>query len=248
MHGSPGATAFGAIAAIPFLIGLPVSAQAAPPVGDSTQTLVLFGQLVPYRLYVPDIPAPASGFPLLIALHGGGDDHHKYFTGYDNGEMKRVAQHVGMVVACPRTAPYGGYRGAAETEVKAVLEDVLSKLPIDRGRVYLFGHSMGGVGALELLAAHPERFAAAASFAGPVPPTLAGAFRNKPVYLAHGDRDEIVPVEHSRRLAAAIERAGGRVRYHEIAGADHNSRVAAEFSAILSWLAAQGGDAGRVQP
>ncbi len=212
---------------------------AALPVGDTTQTISLFGQSIPYRLFVPDTPVPASGFPLLLALHGGGDDHTKYFTGYNHGEMKRVAQSAGMVVACPRTTPDRGYHGAAETEVMAVLDDVVGKLPIDRRRVYIFGHSIGGVGALELFMAHADRFAAAASFAGPVPVTLAGGFKGRAVYLAHGDRDEIVPVEYTRRLAAAMQRAGVRVHYHEIAGADHNSHVAAEFAAILAWCAMQ---------
>ena len=55
-----------------------------------------------------------------------------------------------------------------------------------------------------------------------------------PLLLIHGTHDPVVPVEQSRRLAAAIEAAGGSVEYHEFAGEGHTIREPAnrrrEFS------------------
>jgi dipeptidyl aminopeptidase/acylaminoacyl peptidase len=42
-----------------------------------------------------------------------------------------------------------------------------------------------------------------------------------PVLLLHGDRDDIVPVEHSRRMERALRRAGRDVRYVEAPGEGH---------------------------
>ena len=37
-----------------------------------------------------------------------------------------------------------------------------------------------------------------------------------PVYLFHGDRDQRVPIEQSRKYANALKRAGKDVKYTEI--------------------------------
>jgi len=206
-------------------------------VGASTQYLFHAGARVPYCLYVPHTPRPASGYPLVLALHGGGDDQTKYFVGYDHGALLRAAEKVGMVVAAPRTRPYGGYGPAEEDEVLAARTDVMRKLPIDPDRVYLFGHSMGGQGALEIAAAYRSGFAAVASFAGPLDARRGAALKGFPVYIAHGDHDEVVPVEASRRLVRLLINHDVPVKYHEIPGADHNSAVAAEMPAMLAWLA-----------
>lgn len=43
-----------------------------------------------------------------------------------------------------------------------------------------------------------------------------------PFLLAHGDKDTIVPLEHSLRLEAALKQAGGNVVLHTIADAGHD--------------------------
>ena len=213
------------------------SAVPAGLVGSTTQYLFHAGERVPYALYVPHTPRPASGFPLLLALHGGGDDHTKFFTGYDHGALLRAAEAAGMVVAAPRTQPYGGYGEAEQGEVLAVRTDVLRLMSIDPDRIYLFGHSMGGQGALEIASAYPTGFAAVASFAGPLDSRRAAQLSGFPVYIAHGDRDQVISVEASRRMVQVLAENGVPIQYHEIAGADHNSHVAREMLAMLQWLA-----------
>lgn len=43
-----------------------------------------------------------------------------------------------------------------------------------------------------------------------------------PFFIAHGDQDTLVPLEHSRRLEAALRRAGGDVTLHVVPGAGHS--------------------------
>jgi len=42
-----------------------------------------------------------------------------------------------------------------------------------------------------------------------------------PVLLLHGDRDGIVPVQHSQRMERALREAGCDVRYIEAEGEGH---------------------------
>ena len=44
-----------------------------------------------------------------------------------------------------------------------------------------------------------------------------------PTWIFHGDADPVVPVEESRRMAAALKMAGAEVRYDELEGVGHDS-------------------------
>ena len=43
-----------------------------------------------------------------------------------------------------------------------------------------------------------------------------------PILLIHGDQDDVVPVEHSQRMYAALQEAGVTTEYIEIEGAGHS--------------------------
>lgn len=55
------------------------------------------------------------------------------------------------------------------------------------------------------------------------------AFVDIPMFILHGEADEVVPVHHSRDFAAAVNAAGGNVTYHEIPGGGHDDVIS------LSW-------------
>jgi dipeptidyl aminopeptidase/acylaminoacyl peptidase len=62
-----------------------------------------------------------------------------------------------------------------------------------------------------------------------------------PVLLLHGERDDIVPVSHSRRMARALRAAGRDVRYIEVAGEAHpywsDERQTALYTEVEAFLA-----------
>ena len=94
---------------------------------------------------------------------------------------------------------------------------------VERRRVYLTGLSMGGFGTFALAAAYPDRWAAIAPVCGGGDPRQAGRIKHIPCWCFHGDRDEAVRVEHSRRMVAALRAAGGTPKYDEYKGVGHNS-------------------------
>jgi hypothetical protein len=134
-------------------------------------------------------------------------------------------------------------------DTHAALDAVLARDDIDPDRIGVYGQSLGGAIALNVMAERSEiraavivasftswREMAASAVAGDAPPwparALAGvlipddfrpidAIRSivRPLLLLQGNSDRVVPVSHSRRLAAA---AGENAEYHEIAGGDHN--------------------------
>jgi predicted peptidase len=61
-----------------------------------------------------------------------------------------------------------------------------------------------------------------------------------PIWAFHGELDRAVSVERSRRMIAAIRRAGGRPKYTEYKGADHVVwNMAFAEPELLRWVYAQ---------
>lgn len=55
------------------------------------------------------------------------------------------------------------------------------------------------------------------------------AFRKTPIFLLHGGKDTVVKPEHSRDLAAALEKKGYAVTYREAADEIHRDEIAEPF-------------------
>ena len=119
----------------------------------------------------------------------------------DKGEYRRTAAALGLIVVCPDTSPRGPdvpddaedwqfgsgagfYVDATEApydknyrmysyltrELPALLGD---NFPADMGRQAIFGHSMGGHGALTIALKNPKRFRSCSAFAPIVSPARA---------------------------------------------------------------------------
>ena len=66
-------------------------------------------------------------------------------------------------------------------------------------------------------------------FASRSPLRCPEAFERVPVYLLHGDKDDIVPPHHSREFAAALRAKGCRVIYREVPGLAHRDAIAEAY-------------------
>lgn len=111
---------------------------------------------------------------------------------------------------------------------------------IDPNRLYVAGASMGGSGVWALIAAYPEKFAAAMPLCGPGAVPTASRLTTVPIWAFHGDKDPIVPVILTRRMIDAIKHAGGQPQYTELRGEGHNIRAQVfSIPEVLPWLFAQ---------
>ena len=154
---------------------------------------------------------------------------------------------VDFIVASPYAFGSLGYQGAAETDVLDVIDDVCANFNIDKDMIYLTGLSMGGRGAWLISERHPDLFAAVAPVCGPtgfarwdytvrplpqfamdifgarVPEAMASNLIHVPVRVFHGDSDDVVPVDDSRRMVELLKQLGCHVEYVEYPGVYHNS-------------------------
>jgi len=142
----------------------------------------------------------------------------------------------------------------------AALQQTMREFHVDSHRVYLTGLSMGGHGTWYVAYQHPDLFAAIvpicgwvrefAQFRGSVPavpgdygsimPNLVQRLGKIPIWIFHGEVDQVVNVDGSREPAAALKAAGADVHYTELLGLNHNSWDAAYASdEFVRWLFAQ---------
>jgi predicted peptidase len=121
-----------------------------------------------------------------------------------------------------------------------ILARVQEKYAVDEDRIYLVGHSVGGVGVFGALITYPDTFAAAVSSAGGWPEQDAWDVPRIPLRLYHSTDDPQVPVRYSRNLAHAINLMGGEAEYIEYRDAGHGSNLRAFTNdGLWSWLFAQ---------
>ena len=106
--------------------------------------------------------------------------------------------------------------------------------------MYVAGQSMGGIGTWSIITANPNLFAAAVPLCGGGNVAEASKLTKMPIWAFHGDKDQSVPVDYSRKMIAAIRKAGGDPKYTEYKGAGHEiwERVFKEPE-LLPWVFSQ---------
>jgi predicted peptidase len=136
--------------------------------------------------------------------------------------------------------------GVATTTLTPQLKGVLSLLDalgrqysIDPHRVYVAGQSDGGFAVWTLLATEPDRFAAAVILCGGGDAAEAPRVAHVPLWVFHGDADDVVPVSSARSLVRALTAGGGPPRYTEYHGVGHDVWTRAFDSKLVDWLFAQ---------
>jgi pimeloyl-ACP methyl ester carboxylesterase len=198
------------------------------------------GRAYHLALSVPLTYQPAKGYGLVVCLHGAG------FTGEVYLERWQTRLGEDYVLDCP-TAPMGAWftRGAEEL-VLATIRSVQRRYHIDPDRIFLTGMSNGGIGAWVIGMHHAPQFAGIAPMASGLDdvlmPFLAN-LRSTPIYIIHGAKDQVMPVELSRTITKELTRLGYPFVYrehdreHPMAGGHYFPRE--ELPELVTWLNVQ---------
>jgi dienelactone hydrolase len=197
--------------------------------GDYWVALPVEGIDLPCRLFAPAAEGPMA---LVVALHGAGGDENMFFDGYGAGLLKEIAAREGFLAVSPAT-----YALAVKASLFPAMVERLSKLyPVDRRRVYVLGHSLGGVAASNLASAPGVRAVCCIAGAGVV--SAPGA---APFLVIAGELDTLAPPERLERAVRIARSVGLDAEFRVRKDHGHTLLVPAVLPEAVTWLLAHGG-------
>ena len=217
------------------------------------------GKTLLYRLLKPLNYNPKEKYPLVVFLHGAGergDDNDKQLVHgvpeFLTPENRKDYPCFLIAPQCPEGQKWADVDWSAESEIQpkepsasmrltlGLIDQMRKDYSIDAKRIYVTGLSMGGYGTWDVLARRPDLFAAAVPICGGADETTATKIAKIPIWAFHGAKDPTVNVARTRRMIAALKKAGGEPKYTEYPDEGHASWVPAyKDAAMMKWLFAQ---------
>jgi phospholipase/carboxylesterase len=194
----------------------PAAAAGAGPVG--LQPLELGAAREGY-LYVPPTYLAEHTAPLVVLLHGAGEDARDGLA-----LLRGQADGAGLILLAPSSREYtwdviaSRRYGPDIAAIDRALEWAFSRYAVDPTRVGVGGYSDGASYALSLGITNGDLFTHVLAFSpGFMAP--AGQEGSPRVFVSHGTRDGWLPIDRcSRVIVPQLERAGYEVRYREFVG------------------------------
>ncbi|MGQ0633727.1 MAG: alpha/beta hydrolase-fold protein [Planctomycetaceae bacterium] len=185
-----------------------------------------------YSLFVPKGYSTRYKWPLIVYLHGAGERGRDGIlpTTIGLGPLVKLREaNFPFIVVFPQIEDTHGRiitgwnpHEAEGRRALKILEQVEKDFSVDTKREVLTGWSMGGYGAWQMAAADPDRWLSVVAVSGGGDEALAQKLKNTPLWLFHGAKDNIVAPENTRKLAAAVDAAGGKARFTDVPDGDHN--------------------------
>jgi predicted peptidase len=184
-----------------------------------------------YLLFLPEGYGadPQQTWPLILFLHGAGErgDDLELVKKHGIAKVAEQREDFPFVVVSPQ-CPQDTWWSAYVEALTALLDEIVATHAVDRDRLYLTGLSMGAYGTWHLATMYPERFAALVPICGGGPwflgfPERVCVLREVPVWVFHGAKDDVVPLEESRKLVEALKACGGDVRFTVYPDAMHDA-------------------------
>ncbi|MEC9476998.1 MAG: transglutaminase domain-containing protein [Planctomycetota bacterium] len=193
-----------------------------------------------YQLFVPTSFDADKKMPLLLFLHGAGErgDNIEKVKKWGPPRFVDKRPDFPFIVVSPQ-CPRGQYWDTPA--LSKLLDHLEQTLPVDSDQILITGLSMGGFGTWSLIAAEPDRFAAAAPVCGGGHRATAPRLTEIPIWNFHGADDSVVQEKRSKQMVEAIRAAGGtRIKYTLYPDVGHDSwKQAYSGKELWNWLLEQ---------
>jgi predicted peptidase len=201
------------------------AAAASERKGAYTKTIERFGyasgQEMLTAVFEPPAELQPKPRPLLLALHYGGTVTPETGTEFVELLVLPALKGLGAVILAPNCPGRGWTDPVSEQALLALLAAAKKTRNIDERRVVVMGFSMGGAGTYRMAARHPELFSAAIPVAGSPDPEDLKAGGRVPIFIIHGENDEVVPVGQAQAAFRALRKGRAPVRLDLVPGLSH---------------------------
>lgn len=217
---------------------------------------------IQYRILYPENFSQHKKYPILFVLHGSGergnDNHSQLVHGGALFLKEAVRKQFPAIVVFPQCTSdsyWANVRFTTEDGKRnfnfqqkgeptksmqgllGLLNSFLEKPFVDHKKVYVGGLSMGAMGTYELLRRKPKTFAAAFAICGGDNVANVQKYQHVPLWIFHGERDNVVPVTLATTIANQLVVLGKPAKLTLYPEADHNSWDSAFAEPeLLPWL------------
>ncbi|OCA90567.1 hypothetical protein A8F94_01410 [Bacillus sp. FJAT-27225] len=179
-----------------------------------------------------DSASPAK-YPLLLFLHGSGERGTEIEQVKKHGLKDILSHNLPFIIVSPQCPEKTKWSMELDS-LNALLDEVLNNYPIDENRIYLTGLSMGGYGTWDWAMTRFDTFAAIAPVCGgAVLPDRIENLKDIPVWAFHGEYDNVVVIEETKKLVNRLASIGGNVKATYYPKIGHDSWVQAYQNADL---------------
>jgi len=212
-------------------------------------------ETIPYRLLYPGNYNKSRSYPLVLFLHGAGaqgNDNESQLQEVPLVLLKAAAgtQNACFVLApqCPKEDAWVWFPqyplcSSAKEPSKAcrltleIIDSLVNSRLIDPTRIYVTGLSLGGEGTFDIITRRPHFFAAAVPICGIADTAKVDLMKHTPLWIFHGELDEINPVGYSRNMVNALQKCGSKPIYTEYKGVNHDSWTNAYSEPdLIKWM------------
>jgi predicted peptidase len=219
-----------------------------------------------YQVYVPRGFNKKQKWPMIVALHGGGEygsDGMKQTNVGLAPAIRRNPERFPAIVIFPQAKADGkpGWQLNGGEAAIAAIDRAVKEFRTHEDRIVLTGYSAGGNGTWSLASRYPTKFAAIvpvcafvskftgrasaidypALAAGDDPYTgVAEKVASLPIWMFHGAKDDVVLPDESRKMFEALKKLGANVQYTELPNANHNAWDPAYGNEdLIKWMLSQ---------
>jgi phospholipase/carboxylesterase len=173
----------------------------------------------------------------VLWLHGLGADGHDFEPIVPELRLAKPVRFVFPHAPIQAVTVNGGMRmrawydilqfGGGREDDKGIrasqklLEKLIEAQPVPPEKIILAGFSQGGAIALQTALRYPKRLAGVMALSTylPIAATLAGerseANAQLPIFMAHGQHDDIIPLQRAQQSKEFLEKLGYRAEWHQ---------------------------------
>lgn len=191
-----------------------------------------------YTLSLPRYYSPTASYPLVVALHYGGKVTPFYSKEFVTSFVEPALEDLGAIIAAPDCPSAGWTNAVSESAILELMLLLMEEYNIESEHILVMGYSMGGEGTWYMAARHPELFSAAIPISSPADHNMIPIIKDVPVYIIHGEKDEIFPSLDVKLLYHKQKNNGAEIEMNIVAGVSHYqmARFIYPLKATIPWL------------
>ena len=223
---------------------LTIGIFATEPTFETGEYVVSATETINYWLFKP--ANATQNMPLIVYLHGGSGKGNDINTLTANGFCMWVSEGrfddtPAYIIFPQLSTDYNGWAGN-KTNVRGLITSVVKEYSIDKEKISLVGHSMGGTGAFSLAAAYPTLFSRVMPMSGSITNNERNiaALSQLQVWAIVGAKDTIVSPDSTIEFIAALQEARADAKITILEEATHFTVPEEAFLSddldVVGWL------------